>query len=157
MKDQIKYRLYYGHDCNSVDGFNDGYYIDEDTHTDTIEEACNRAKIELKKRYGSHINIEEQDGGESSSFQLITGYYDNDGNDLTKEAFTELNENEEAGSYLYVYISIEIEHDPIKSDEPQPKIIEKCSHCSSKNIEILDLNTNEWECYDCGKIFKAKE
>ena len=28
-----------------------------------------------------------------------------------------------------------------------------CSHCNSRNVEPLD---DEFECYDCGEIFKEK-
>ena len=47
-------RPYFGHDCNSVDGFNDGRYLDEievlaDSEYDAIEQCIAKQKESLPK------------------------------------------------------------------------------------------------------------
>lgn len=70
-------RRYYGHDCNSVDGFNNGYYFDDefriskDPLKDCLSLLKNLWDIRDKK------DLTELDNG----YELITGYSDKDGND----------------------------------------------------------------------------
>lgn len=101
---KMKIRLYYGYDCDSVNGFNNGYYLhDYSIEVKDIDEAFKQCEYAIKELWGGKSELEELDNG----FELITGYYDNEGTELTEEQFQELNENEESGSWSYVYVTYE--------------------------------------------------
>jgi hypothetical protein len=103
----VKIRRYYGHDCDSVSGFNDGYYLDDEfVEVKNHAEAERLCKEALAERWAcKDKDLEDIDG---TCFQLTTGYYDNDGNDLTRDAWIEANEDKETGCYRYVYVSYEV-------------------------------------------------
>ena len=101
----LKIRRYYGHDCDSVHGFNNGYYIDDEfTEVSSIDRAFDACESVIKERYNLEgLSLREIDRG----YELITGYYDTDGNELTEQQFTELDDDDEA-FYNYVYVTFEI-------------------------------------------------
>lgn len=101
----MKYRLYYGHDCNSVDGFNNGHYLSLDSDILTEEEGYDRCKQFLISMHGDSADIEEIEGG----FEVITGYYDADGNSITSDAFLEDSDDNFSYSYEYVTLHLEVE------------------------------------------------
>lgn len=113
----MKIRRYYGHDCNSNMGFNDGYYVDSEPievkdETEAME-ACLKALsglrgIPLEDLKAGVPGLSEDDDG----YTLITMYSDDEGNSITAEQYAALNENEEAGGYLYVFVNYQIEGDP---------------------------------------------
>lgn len=99
----MRVRRYYGHDCDSVNGFNDGGYIDRDfVEVASVEEAEELCKSFLKQQYGDDIEITEMDSGDA--FQVITGHYDANGNDLTKSQYDQLLMDDKDVSYRYVYV-----------------------------------------------------
>jgi hypothetical protein len=102
----MKIRRYYGHDCDSVMGFNNGYYIDDKPlkvkgHSEAMK-ACLDALIEYWTI--SNDDLFELDNG----YEFIIAYYDPDGNEITRDQFLDNNDNEEY-SYRYVYVTYELE------------------------------------------------
>ena len=83
-------RPYYGHDCNSVDGFNDGHYLNEvevdaDSEDAAIEQCIAKQKTELGAvEYLDHI-------GDFDTVAWITDYIDEVDEDGNRE-------------YLYKYV-----------------------------------------------------
>jgi len=101
-----KIRRYYGHDCDSIMGFNNGYYIDDnDIQVTDIDDAFKKCKKWILKNYKcKKSDLTELDNG----YELITGYYDNDGNDITQKQFNELNDiDSDDGAYRYIYVTFE--------------------------------------------------
>lgn len=111
----IKIRRYCGYDCDSINGFNNGYYVDDEPIEAADEADAMRLCLEaMAERWNTRNadntrseDFEELDNG----YQLITGYYDNDGNPFTRAQFIDANENEETGSYSYVYVTYEVVND----------------------------------------------
>lgn len=105
----MKIRRYYGYDCESVMGFNNGSYVDDEPIEVKNEEiAFILCKDALAERWDltkfTTEDLELQDDG----IQLITGYYDDEGNEITRDKFLELNFDEERGSYRYVFVNYEV-------------------------------------------------
>lgn len=100
---KTKYRFYYGYDCDSVNGFNNGYYLEDIDRLMTEEEAFNHCKACLKSLWGKASPLEEWENG----YQLITGFYDIEGNDISESQFEELCDDD-AASYSYVYVTYEV-------------------------------------------------
>jgi hypothetical protein len=99
----MKFRLYYGFDCDSVNGFNNGYYLD-DIKAKSLGHAYMVARKKLEELSGLNPELfEEIENG----FEVVTGYYDDAGNEILEDQFHALNENEESGSWRYVYVTIE--------------------------------------------------
>ncbi len=103
----MKIRRYFGHDCDSINGFNNGYYIDDEPIQCADYAEAERLCIEAAKEYIGEGPYENDNNTEMPIIQVTTGYYDDQGNEVTAERFSELNENEECGSYRYQYISAE--------------------------------------------------
>jgi hypothetical protein len=99
----MKIRRYYGHDCDSVSGFNDGRYLDDGIEVSDESEALQACIDALSERYGPSSVVSLAD----SSATLITGYYDGDGNELDQDEWEQLNGNG-LGSYSYVFVSWEV-------------------------------------------------
>jgi hypothetical protein len=95
----------YLNDCSSWEGFNTGYYIDEGLRSvKSTEEAEELCKEFLKKKYGDEVEIIEMDSGDS--FQVITGYYDEEGKSLSKDQYdAALMKHGREPVYRYVYVS----------------------------------------------------
>lgn len=103
-------RPYFGHDCNSWDGFNNGHYLDDITvSADSPEDAIEQAmKQFIHDPIASEIIDKpkaEIDGhfGESTIYWEYC-YTDGEGNEITEAEFQDLNEDAEVGGYLYQYI-----------------------------------------------------
>ncbi len=105
----VKYiiRPYYGHDCDSTSGFNNGHYLDE-IEIDARDEgdAIERA-IEIflsENTSAGNMSRDSYMGGDH--LYLEYAYSDSDGSDITRERYIELNESgDDVGGYLYQYIS----------------------------------------------------
>jgi hypothetical protein len=105
----MKIRRYFGYDCDSVMGFNDGRFIDDH---DGIEVKDLNAAIEscaefLMRQYGvdrGAITVDEST--ELPSVEYVTGYYDKDGGSLTFARFSD-GESEDA-YWRYVFVNFEI-------------------------------------------------
>lgn len=98
-------RPYYGYDCNSRDGFNNGHYLDElyidaESEEDAIDKAMTAFKLEDR---GILVTDDPEDLGDTC-LAWITCYVDDDGNDVPKTEWENLNESAEVGGYLYQYI-----------------------------------------------------
>ena len=108
----LKIRRYYGYDCNSIQGFNDGRYIDADfvevPSLDAAFEACKTAlrdAVGVSYECGNTIPLVKTENG----FEAVTGYYDTRGNPLTHGEYLDLcDDDDTAGSYRYQYVNFEI-------------------------------------------------
>jgi len=98
----MRIRRYCGHDCESVNGFNNGYYIDDDyIEVKDIDDAFEKCKEYLETRWDTNeSDIEEWDNG----YQLITSYNDNDGNDIKPDDY-----DSDKHEYSYVFVTYEEE------------------------------------------------
>lgn len=103
-------RPYFGHDCNSFDGFNNGNYLDPiEVRADSPEQATVRAmalyrNADADRRcyFRSIDNIYEFG---DSSFYFEGPYFDDNSNEISFDQFCDLNENgDDRGGYLYQYI-----------------------------------------------------
>lgn len=120
-------RPYFGHDCDSVSGWNNGYYLDEIyVKADSPEEASEKAMEEYCKEYNIPL---DKDDNEMGDFMIsnIKSYSDPDGNEITKEEFEEAYENDpdrhEDYGYTYEYIDFaadvaEVEFEEDAMDKP---------------------------------------
>jgi hypothetical protein len=90
-------------------GFNNGYYIDDDPiEVKDLDEAYALCETWLCEKWGvTSKDLTEIEEG----FQYITGYNDNDGNEMTQESWSEANENKEVGGYRYVYVTFEMKEE----------------------------------------------
>lgn len=104
----LKFRRYLGHDCSSWDGFNDGHYIDAEPIQAANYEEAERLCIEaLKARY-SFEEYEDVSHGDGPCIEVITGYYDKSGNQITQQQWDECDDTDAAGyGYRYVFVSAE--------------------------------------------------
>ena len=102
----MKIRRYFGFDCDSTSGFNNGCYIDQSP----IEVVSEDHAMELCLEFlGSDFDLREVSPEESDNgYTLITGYYDDEGNTLTESEFLELNENTDSGAWRYVFVNFEV-------------------------------------------------
>jgi len=100
----MRIRRYLGHDADSINGFNNGYYLDD---ADGIEakdhdEASRLCLKALDERYVVDAGeLTKDDYG----YTLTTSYSDDNGNEITREEFLNLNEDSESGSYRYVFVN----------------------------------------------------
>lgn len=104
----MKIRHYYGHDADSVNGFNDGYYIDSGRGIDVADhaEALRTCLAALHAR--RDINPAELTEDENG-YTLNTCYSDENGNEITRAEYDALNEeNDDVGGYRYVFLNYEI-------------------------------------------------
>lgn len=107
-------RPYFGHDCNSDSGFNNGYYLDDITVVAASEEdAIGRA---MQAYITDHplTTDQEVDGhfGDGTIY-WITCYNDGNGNEISEQAYNDLMDTDpDEGGYLYQYIdfnNVEVE------------------------------------------------
>jgi hypothetical protein len=97
-----KIRRYYGSDCNSVDGFNNGYYIDDDCiETSDPMKSCMEALVDLWTLNNDPDDLTELENG----YEFIIGYFDKNGKELTRKQY--LARDRESDSYRYVYVTFE--------------------------------------------------
>ena len=90
-------RPYYGYDCNSVDGFNNGCYLDEievtaNSEDDAIEQCITLQKESLPKE------TEYLDFGDFNTVSWVTDYCDGATDD------TNIDDDDDNCEYLYKYI-----------------------------------------------------
>lgn len=112
----MKIRRYYGHDCDSMQGFNNGYYIDEDfIKVKDIEDAYKMCKDYLKEYWNlgkfENDEITEEGDDEQGIVKLITGYFESElGNEISYEEYMKRVIDDEASvHYRYVYVAFSIE------------------------------------------------
>lgn len=105
----MKIRRYYGYDCDSNQGFNNGHYIDEDPIECIDFDDATRLCIQALRKRGHHGPYQVDDS-DHPSVECITGYF-YDGNEIAKNAYDALgdSERENKAGYSYVYISADIE------------------------------------------------
>lgn len=108
----MKIRRYLGYGCVSVNGFNNGHYIDDEpiecADYAEAERLCTEA---LQEYVGTDVKCEDQGQYELPIVEAVTGYFDDEGNEISETEFQVMNENEEAGSWRYVYVSAERQED----------------------------------------------
>ena len=101
----MKIRRYYGHDCDSAMGFNNGHYIDDDwievKNTDEAMQACKDFLAEHWRIKDYPDQLIEVDQG----YEFQTGFYDHDGNDIKPDDFDDY----KGHHYRYVYVTYEEE------------------------------------------------
>ena len=103
----MKIVRYIGDDCDSINGFNNGGYIDGNPITvkdDT--RALRLCKKALHQRWDFKDSELEHYNTDPDGYQLIIGYYDENGNELTPEEYDERDNPND--SYRYVYCSYEV-------------------------------------------------
>jgi len=109
-------RPYFGHDCNSYDGFNNGYYLEPiEVVAKDEDQAVVRAMAVYRRTIGNYELLKEKkshdtdffNNGDQSGFYVETCFSDDDGNELTEEEWLSQNENDEVGSYSYQYVSFD--------------------------------------------------
>jgi hypothetical protein len=98
-------RPYFGHDCNSWDGFNNGYYLEEMTvKADSEQDAIDKAMHLAIERGLAPMEACADTLGDATLY-WETCYSDGEGNEVSKEQWLELNEDDsEVGGYLYQYL-----------------------------------------------------
>lgn len=105
----MKIRRYLGHDCDSVNGFNDGYYMDSSEIECRDLEHAEQLCCEALEQYSGQPrgNFDFDNNTDAPVVTLITGYYNSEtGDDLTVSQY-EASEEDDA-HYRYVYVSAEI-------------------------------------------------
>jgi len=107
----VKIRRYYAHDCDSVNGFNNGRYIDSDLiEVKDIDEAFAKCREFIESQYGKDIDdrlVRELEDG----YELTTGFFDEDGCDLTYEEY--IKRDNDKDSYMYIVVNFfdeELDH-----------------------------------------------
>lgn len=132
-----KWRLYHGYDCNSETGFNNGTYLSGEY--DDEDEARQAAKQHLSPYTG------EWDNTDPDAYTVITGYYDELGNELSEEEYDSDNPNH---SYSYQYVSVEPVYEPAsvarKADgvdfltgEDYPHVCQTCRDAVDRAADFL--------------------
>lgn len=99
-------RPYFGHDCDSESGFNNGHYlngieVDADTEESAIENVLDgfiRNNIATGTKYEVHGTFGD------NTLYWETCYNDGKGNEITEDEYSTLNENDSTGGYCYQYI-----------------------------------------------------
>jgi len=106
----VKIRRYYGYDCDSEQGFNNGYYVDDEPiEVDNHDEAFSLCRSALGERWDlSKFSEDDWEYHVDDTAQLITSYHDDEGNEITRDKFLELNSDEERGGYRYVFVNYEV-------------------------------------------------
>ena len=104
----MKIRRYYGFDCDSVNGFNNGYYIDSNPiEVKDYKEAHKKCvEIILENWKCSKKDISDDNSSDYPIVELITGFFNDNGSNISESEYEELTERDEfAASYSYVYVS----------------------------------------------------
>lgn len=102
-------RPYFGHDCNSWDGFNNGHYLDAIQVTaDSPEEASCLAEDLFRAENPRLVLRESEDSSDlfHDGLDWVNAYVDSDGNYITYEQWMELNDGDaEVGGYTYQFVN----------------------------------------------------
>lgn len=104
----IKIRRYYGYDCDSEIGFNNGQYIDEPKgiEVDDIDTAYEKC-LETLAYYWTWHESELHEFGDDThgGYEVVTGYY-HDGKEL--DCFEWLNLDSDDKHYSYVFVAFDV-------------------------------------------------
>lgn len=96
------YKIYFGHDCDSINGFNHGYYLPETFEKLSEAEKYAEEFIENIKGCGDVIKDESS---EYLQCEKITAFFNPEtGEEITPE---EYEKNPEDNMYRYVYVSVQ--------------------------------------------------
>lgn len=111
----MKIRRYLGYDCDSVDGFNNGHYVDDEPieakdYADA-ERLCREVLTEYLGYPVDEDNSIDISHGDGPCIEVITGHYNSElGTKLTEEEVNALDGceyDEGKVHYRYVYVSAE--------------------------------------------------
>lgn len=117
MDKLMKIRRYLGYDCDSIDGFNNGRYVDDETieakdYADA-ERLCREALSEFLGFKVTKDNSEDIGHGDGPCIEVVTGHFDSKtGEELTQKHIDALDGEEYDNGlvhYRYVYVSAEFE------------------------------------------------
>ena len=110
--DMNKYviRPYFAHDCDSFNGFNNGYYLD-----DVIIMAINADEARTQALDSYVQGLDNTDDISTDVYGEYTvscefGYTDGAGNDITEAEYMENSDNEGYG-HMYQYVSFDEVHE----------------------------------------------
>lgn len=114
----MKFKRYLGFDCDSIDGFNNGQYLDNSPVTardyDHAVALCTKALSDYLGIEVTEYNSEDVSHGDGPCIQVITGHFNTkNGEELTEEQIEALTGEEfDNGTvcYRYVYVSAEQEY-----------------------------------------------
>lgn len=103
----MKIRRYLGYDADSVNGFNNGRYVDSEPievkdHSEA-EELCAEA---LEEYTGMPRSTFDYTNAEMPEVKFISGYYNEHGDELTVSEFQELSDDK--CHYRYVFVNAEV-------------------------------------------------
>lgn len=109
----MKIRRYIGTDCDSINGFNNGYYIDDKPikvkSYEDAEKLCRKALSDYLGYKITDDNSEDISHGDGPCIEVITGHFNSvTGEELTEDQIEALNGEEyDKGEvhYQYVYVS----------------------------------------------------
>jgi hypothetical protein len=107
----MKIRRYLGFDCDSEQGFNNGQYVDDtEVEVKDYDEAKALCMDALKEHLGHEVKENEvrDVGTDYPCIEFVTAHFDDDGNEISALEFLELNQNEEHGSWRYIYVSADL-------------------------------------------------
>lgn len=106
----MKIRRYLGFDCDSIQGFNNGRYIDDDAiEVKSDTEALQSCKDYLIEHYGTDLFNKCDVTDIENGYEVVTAYYDDTGNEMTREDWTKANDDQEFGLWSYIYVTYETE------------------------------------------------
>lgn len=106
----MRIRRYYGFDCDSVMGFNNGSYIDDEPiKVDNHDEAFELCKQALAERWDlSQFSDDDIENLDDAGIQLITGYFNEHG-ELTRKEYLAIDDPDGTKThYSYVFVNFEI-------------------------------------------------
>lgn len=99
---QYTIRPYFGHDCNSWDGFNNGHYLDEiEVNASNEYEAIELAMSQFEKENANVSKWEKNGFFGENTFYIEFSHTEGNGNDIDP------NDIDDNSCYLYQYISFE--------------------------------------------------
>ena len=153
---RYKVTPYYGFDCDSKNGFNNGHYLEEITVEAVDEFHASEAAIEKFCRLTKGFKNQDECEMFQADFGIstITGYYDNDGNELTKEQIEDMEGDEYTYRYTYVdfnkvdqvrpvnevWLNIDLNKKEVenlnKLKERKGSLQKAFSHCLEKVLEV---------------------
>lgn len=108
----MKIRRYLGYDCDSIDGFNNGQYVDDEPiEVKDYAEAEAKCREALAEYLGYEVTDDNSEdiGSEYPCVEVITGHFDSKtGEELTEDQFN-ARDDENGTHWRYVYVSAERE------------------------------------------------
>ena len=108
----MKIRRYYGYDCDSVMGFNNGRYIDDEPiEVKDLDDAHAKIHETLAELWDLNLFEESEFTHDVHSIELTTGYFNEHG-ELTRKEFLAIDDPDGTKThYSYVFVNFEIVED----------------------------------------------